>query len=157
MYEPTFAWPPGFSPNEARLYLRNELDMDAPRASVWAALVAAPQWTSWFPNATGVELPVGSETLGPEMRFKWTQTGVRLETVVVEFVPERRIAWRARSPLIDAYHTWDLSPSERGCLVITDETQNGIMPTLLGFAMKPRMLAIHDLWLRNLESRARTL
>jgi hypothetical protein len=129
--------------------------MEATPAAVWAALIAAPEWTAWFPNATGVELPPGTDTLGSEMHFTWTQTGVRLETVVAEFVPERRIAWRAKSPLIDAYHAWDLSPSERGCLVITDETQNGIMPTLFGFVLKSRMLAIHDRWLRNLEQRAR--
>jgi hypothetical protein len=38
--------------------------------------------------------------------------------------------------------------------VITDETQNGLMPTLVAPILKPRMLAVHDKWLESLERQA---
>lgn len=155
MHEPSFVWPPGFEPEHARLYLRNARDLEASLGAVWAALVAAPAWPNWYPNARAVKLPPGQTTLSEGTRFTWMQTGVALESVVVEFVPERRLAWSARSPFIQAYHTWDLAPSEKGCSVVTDETQRGMMPTLLGPFLRPKMLAVHDLWLEKLEERAR--
>ncbi|MBD5654154.1 MAG: hypothetical protein IAI50_03110, partial [Candidatus Eremiobacteraeota bacterium] len=84
MYEPDFAWPAGFRPYESRLYVRNRLDMDASVEAVWASLVAAPLWPTWFPNATAVALPAGRDILEASMKFSWSQSGVRLASDVRE-------------------------------------------------------------------------
>lgn len=156
-HEPNFTWPERFSPGEARLHVSNARDMAATVESVWSHLVAAPLWTSWFPSATGVKLPGGSDRLASGMRFTWSQAGVRLDAQVREFVACRRIAWLATSPWIQAYHTWDLAPSARGCSVVTDETQRGLMPLLFGWVLEPRMTSLHDTWLTRLETRARPI
>jgi hypothetical protein len=78
-------------------------------------------------------------------RFRWSQSGVALDSIVREYVPNQRLAWFASSGLVQAYHAWDLSSQGDVVRVITDESQHGIMPALLGPLLKPRMLAIHDL------------
>jgi len=151
MQEPIFAWPAGFAPGTARSYLRNERTIDAPPERVWATLVAAARWHDWFPNATRVRIEGDADALTAGARFRWSQTGVPLVSEVREFVPLRRLGWSARSPLIRAYHAWDIQPlADGGCHVITDETQNGVMPTLGGRFMHARMLRVHDLWLERL-------
>jgi uncharacterized protein YndB with AHSA1/START domain len=120
--------------------------MNATIQSVWASLIAAPLWTTWFPSATRVTLPEGHEHLELGLRFTWSQAGFFLHTKVREFTPFRRLSWIAKSPWIEAFHTWDLEPTVSGCSVVTDETQRGLMPSLFGFAVKPQMLALHDRW-----------
>jgi hypothetical protein len=143
--EPSFQWPEGFEPGSARLYIRNARTMSAPAEQIWSWLVAAPLWPSWFPNATKVSLPDGAPQLEMGTRFRWSQSGVALDSIVREYVPNQRLAWFASSGLVQAYHAWDLSSQGDVVRVITDESQHGIMPALLGPLLKPRMLAIHDL------------
>jgi hypothetical protein len=154
MNDPSFQWPERFEPSSARLYIRNTRSIAAPAERIWSWLVAAPLWPSWFPNATKVTLLDGATQLAMGTRFRWSQSGVALESVVREYVPNRRLAWFATSPLIQAYHAWDLGAHDDVVQMITDESQHGIMPALLGPILKPRMLAIHDLWLEKLDRQA---
>ena len=154
MDDPNFFWPSGFEPPVAKLYVRNERTMYAPLEAVWAWLIAAPRWTSWFPSATNIKLPAGATTLAAGMSFTWSQSGVALRTQIREFQPHKRIAWYAESPLIKAYHTWDLQGDGAVTRAITDETQNGLLPVLGKPILKPRMLAVHDDWLERLERQA---
>jgi hypothetical protein len=119
---------------------------------VWDRLVLAPQWPSLYQNASNVVLPGDAEELGPGMKFRWTQTGIPLDTEIREFEPGNRIAWFARSPWIQAYHAWDLQPDGDACIVVTDETQRGILPRLFRPLLEPRMRAIHDRWLECLDA-----
>jgi uncharacterized protein YndB with AHSA1/START domain len=153
MHDPDFIWPPGFEPREARLYIRNERLIDAPIENVWRWLIAAPLWPQWFRNATNVKLDSGT-ALSDGLHFRWSQSGVALDTIVREFVPPHRLAWFAKSPLIRAYHTWDLREVGGQTSVVTDETQHGIMPSILGFALRRQMLAVHDRWLAELANKA---
>jgi len=156
MTEPSFHWPHGFEPRSARLYLRNSRLIRAAPESIWSWLVRAPRWHSWFPNATNVEILDGGTELTMGTHFRWTQTGITLDSTVREYVAHRRLAWYASSPFIKAYHAWDMSPQADGVLVVTDETQRGVLPMLMGRILKPRMLSIHERWLEGLEEQATT-
>jgi len=127
--------------------------IDAPIENVWQWLIAAPLWPTWFRNAANVRLDSGN-LLSSDVRFRWSQTGVALDSTVQEFAPFERLAWFAKSPLVRAYHTWDLREIGGRTSVVTDETQQGIMPTLLGFALRGQMLKLHDLWLAELGKKA---
>jgi Polyketide cyclase / dehydrase and lipid transport len=152
MIEPSFRWPDGFRPEQAALYVRNVRRIEQPAVAVWDALVRAPHWPVWYRNASRVRLPNGAHELALGMRFRWTQTGIPLDCEIREFEPTARIAWFARSPLIQAYHAWDIQVDGDACLVVTDETQRGFLPRLFGPLLKPRMLTIHDRWLACLET-----
>jgi uncharacterized protein YndB with AHSA1/START domain len=119
---------------------------------VWAWLVRAPLWPSWYPNSSGVRIleQPGAAELALGTKFRWKTFGVRLEAVVEEFVPPERIAWTARAVGIDVYHAWLLEPSRDGCHVVTEETQHGWLAALSHRIMPRRMHKGHDLWLRRL-------
>jgi uncharacterized protein YndB with AHSA1/START domain len=138
MNEPSFQWPKGFEPRSARLYIRNTRTISAPVEQIWSWLVSASLWPSWFPNASNVSLLDSASQLEMSTRFRWSQSGVALDSVVREYIPNRRLAWFATSRLVQAYHAWDLNSQGSVVHVIADESQHGIMPTLLGPLLKPR-------------------
>jgi hypothetical protein len=43
--------PAGFSPDDADLFARNEIFINAPCVTVWQHLVEAPKWPLWYSNS----------------------------------------------------------------------------------------------------------
>ncbi len=150
---PDFRWPAGYDPAQAALYIRNTRRIGAAPEAIWAQLVAAPLWPQWYRFSKNVSLRDGGTELRAGSRFTWTTQGIRLETEVREFEPFRRLAWFATSPFVSAYHAWDLRPDGDTTVVVTDETQRGIMPALGSAIVRPMMLRAHDAWLAGLERR----
>lgn len=62
--------------------------------------------------------------------------------------------WDAHAFGLDVYHAWVLQPSNKGCHVLTEETQHGFIARLGGLFMPNRMYKYHQLWLEGLECQA---
>jgi hypothetical protein len=151
----TVQWPPHYAPSKAPVHVRNELDMNAPPDVVWAWLIRAQLWPTWYANSARVVFLDGpGPDLMPHTRFRWRTFGIGLESKVREFVPAERIAWDARALGVDAYHAWVISPMSRGSHVLTEETQYGWLARLGDFLMPWRMHRYHQLWLEQLRDRA---
>jgi hypothetical protein len=151
-------WPERFDPNRTAVHVRNELTMDAPCDSVWAWLVRAESWPSWYLNSSKVrflEGPPPDLKLGT--RFKWKTFGIGLVSTVLEFVPNERLAWDAKGPGVEAYHVWLLQRTDSGCRVVTEETQIGFMARLQNRFRPDRMHEQHQKWLEGLEAKARAV
>jgi hypothetical protein len=74
---------------------------------------------------------------------------------VLEFEPERLIAWNARGIGVEAYHVWVLTPLEDGSThVLTEETQTGWLAALGRRFMPDHLARRHKLWLELLSQRA---
>jgi uncharacterized protein YndB with AHSA1/START domain len=147
-------WPVRFHPDTAPIHVRNELEMAARPEKIWAALVRAPQWPDWYPNASGVKLLDGAETLSLGGRFRWTTFGTTIVSEVAEFEPHERIAWTGKTFGVDVYHAWLIRPSAHGASVLTEETQYGFLARLAAGVMPGRMHRFHQIWLERLEVRA---
>jgi len=133
------------------VYVRNELDMEAAPDVVWAWLIRAQLWPTWYSNSSRVVFIEGpSPDLTAHTRFRWKTFGISLESRVREFLPCERIAWDARGLGVDAYHAWVISSTSRGSHVITEETQHGWLARLGDFLMPRRMGKYHQLWLEQL-------
>jgi uncharacterized protein YndB with AHSA1/START domain len=154
MAVPEFSWPSGFSPDQARVHVHNELSMRAPLLAVWAALVEAADWQRWFSGARDVRLPDGARDLAPGMTFHWSTGGVPLESRVTQYEPGSRLAWTAESPLISAFHAWVMEGDSDSCQVVTEETQRGLLPSAFAPLVRRRMLRAHQAWLEALERHA---
>jgi len=148
-------WPPKFEPSRAPVSVGNHLDLAASREVAWAWLVRAELWPTWYPNAHEVRIAAGG---GPDLalgtRFRWRTFGVSLESRVEEFVPEARIAWRARGFGVEAYHAWLLEKTADGCHVLTEETQYGLLARLQQLFLPNRMHYYHQIWLERLAAQA---
>lgn len=148
-------WPPHYDPGRCPVHVRNELDLAAAPDQVWAWLVRAPLWPSWYSNSARLRILEGP---GPDLaqgtRFRWRTFGVTITSTVRECSPGERIAWDGRGIGVDVYHAWVLTPSVKGCHVLTEETQRGVLARLGALVMPDRMRKYHQLWLEALERQA---
>lgn len=122
-------WPKQYDPRVSAIYALNDIDVSAPAEIVWELLVDARNWSSYFPAEDQVELPAGESSLALGTSYRRVTVGFPMSLVVTECVLHRRLAW---STLVDgddtgssAYHGWVISPTDRGCHVLTEETQQG--------------------------------
>ncbi|BDP43817.1 hypothetical protein DAETH_37860 (plasmid) [Deinococcus aetherius] len=151
MSEPTrMVWPPGFDPRHAPVHTVNELFIPAPPGAVWAPLIHAALWPTWYANSRNVRLEGEGELLGPETRFRWTTFGVPVRTVVEEFGPPHRLAWRGEGLGARGYHAWTLLPVAGGTRVVTEEVQFGLVPRLGRGLLRAALLREHQRWLKGL-------
>lgn len=150
-------WPDHYQPRNCPVHVRNELDMAAAPKRVWAWLIRATLWPTWYVNSANVKIFEGTGLdLQKGTRFRWKTFGVTITSTVLEYVPRERIAWGAHAFGIDAYHAWVLQPSARGCQVVTEETQRGWLARLGKLFMPNRMYKFHQLWLEGLATKAHT-
>ncbi|NOX94442.1 MAG: SRPBCC domain-containing protein, partial [Alphaproteobacteria bacterium] len=147
-------WPEHFKPENCAVHVVNMLKMDAAPHAVWECLIHASAWPEWYPNAANVvvhDAPDGR--LFPGAKFRWKTFGVTIDTEVQEFVPNSRIAWSAKAFGLEVYHAWLITPQGEGCVVLTEETQNGFLARL-GHTLRPgQMHKFHQIWLENLRDR----
>jgi uncharacterized protein YndB with AHSA1/START domain len=147
-------WPEKYSPDRTKVHVRNQLEMRVPSEVVWAWLIRAGLWPTWYRNSKRVVIEGGEPDLRPGSKFRWTTFGVRLDSKVEEFVPGERLAWSARATGIDAYHAWLIENRPSGCYVLTEETQNGWLARLSN-VLRPRNMSMqHQNWLEGLQRKA---
>ncbi len=146
-------WPDRYAPANVAARVSNEITIAAPPAAVWAQLLRAQDWPSWYPNASHVEIGGGATALSPGARFTWRTFGVAVRSTVREFVPNERIAWDGAGVLLDVYHAWLIEPRPGGCWVLTEEHQNGLAARAQAVLMPKRMYRGHQLWLERLRAR----
>ena len=151
----TIDWPARYHPDRTPVHVRNEIVVEAPPERVWAWLVRATLWPTWYPNSRNVRLSAPSEhslQLGTE--FRWHTFGVGIRSRVLEFRPTERIAWAAFGLGVDAYHAWLIERVTDGTRILTEETQYrwGARANTLFFP--GRMHRFHQVWLEELGRRA---
>ena len=151
---PDFRWPPGYEPERSPLDVRNEIRIEAPPPVVWAWLVAAERWPSYYRNSARVRVEGGGD-LRPGVRFSWWTFGVRVSSRVREFEPPERLAWDAKEIGAAGYHAWLLLRDGDGTHVVTEETQHGPAMVVGRLAVAPLMRHFHQRWLEGLARAAR--
>jgi uncharacterized protein YndB with AHSA1/START domain len=147
-------WPERFRPDQVPVHVRNEIDIPAPPALVWAWLVRAPLWPTWYSNSSDVAIVGGGSELGAGTEYHWRTFSASLKSKVEEFVPPERLAWSARGAGVDVYHAWLITPTSSGCHVLTEESQRGALARLDHAARPRRMFEGHERWLQRLREKA---
>lgn len=107
-------WPSRYEPANCPVHVRNELAMASAPETVWAWLIRAQLWPTWYPNSANIAFLSGQPpdlTLGT--RFRWKTFGVTIESTVLEFLPYERLTWDAHGNGLDAYHAWLAHPKNK--------------------------------------------
>src|SRR5260370_38055115 len=98
-------WPPGLSIKWIEVFAHNEIEINAPCATVWNHLVQAQLWPQWCSFSGKVKIKDGSPILQMNTKFSWRGFDLPEDTIlfqyepepldskVVECVSERRIGW----------------------------------------------------------------
>ena len=100
----------------------------------------------------------GGSRLNAESKFRFKTLGFYLEPEIVTFEPHRMLVWSAKGPAgTSGSHAWYIEPRPRGCRVITEESQIGLLLYFLRTRTRDRLLTSHEEWLRSLKERAEAL
>jgi hypothetical protein len=108
-------WPKQYDPKTSAIYALNDIDVNAPLEVVWKLLVDAENWSSYFPPEDQVKILSGEPELA--LGTKWTRVTVG--------IPTRLIVTECDETGSSAYHGWVITPTENGCHVLSEETQQG--------------------------------
>lgn len=148
-------WPIGFNPAESKFYVENEIEIAASPETVWSILVAAESWPTWYEGAKEVRVTGPRKpNLSADARMVWETMGLKFDSEIKEFEPNRRLAWLSEKKSIQGYHIWIITPTENGCKVVTAEAQNGWL-TFFEKTFQPKKLhKLHDIWLVELKLKA---
>ena len=148
-------WPERYDPVRTPVHVRNEVDSSATSEAVWAWLVRASLWPSWYPNSKNVLIEGGAAAeLAMGRSFTWRTFGVAIRSTVLEFEPPYRIAWNAFGMGVEAYHAWLITPTSTGSHILTEESQYGWGARLSHWVFPNRMSRFHQLWLDRLSAYA---
>jgi hypothetical protein len=148
-------WPAGFDPAICPVHVRNELEISSSPGTVWAWLIRAQLWPTWYPNSANIVFLSGTPPdLALGTRFRWKTFGVTIESTVLEFVPYERLAWDAHGTGLEAYHAWLIQKTTEGCNVLTEEVQHGSLAQLSNAVRPKRMEQRHQIWLEGLRAKA---
>ncbi len=144
-------WPAGFEPENSRVYARNEIAIAAPADRVWRWLIRAARWPEWYSNSSNVRFLSGSPLdLALSIEFHWRTFGAGVTSKVTVFEPPRELGWDAHG-VLSAYHGWLIEPDGAGCRVITEETQNGLVPAIAWWYLRPMLIRGHQNWVESLK------
>jgi uncharacterized protein YndB with AHSA1/START domain len=148
-------WPMEYLPSESKFYVHNEIDIEATPEVVWEILIRAETWPEWYEGAENVKV-MNSENgmLNEGSIFTWKTMGLNFESQITEFQPPYRLSWESRKRSIQGYHAWLIIPTENGCKVITDESQNGWLTFFEKVFQPNKLKRLHDIWLMEIKNKA---
>jgi uncharacterized protein YndB with AHSA1/START domain len=135
----------------APVITRDETLIDAPAEVIWNIQTDIAAWPRWQPEVDAAQLD-GPLAVGSV--FRWETAGLRITSTIQELDPPRRIVWSGPAPGITAVHVWELTPTDHGVLVHTEESWQGeavrAQPETLQQALDASLRA----WLDNLKRAA---
>ena len=147
-------WPQGLEPRNVDVFVHNQGWIDAPPEIVWANLIDATKWPSWYANSADVRIEGGQSKLAKGVSFDWKTFGFSIRSTVDVFEPDREIGWGVDSPEFAVHHAWVLVPERGGTRVITEETQKGADAIKFRLEQPNAMYDGHDWWMSALKARS---
>ena len=127
---------------------RQDVDIDAPLSTVWAVQTNIPAWPTWRPTVTAAHF---DGTLSVGSVFKWEEGGLKITSTIQEIVPQRRIVWTGPAQGILAVHVWELTATERGVHVHTEESWSGKVVRANVTTLQPMLDGALQDWLARLK------
>jgi uncharacterized protein YndB with AHSA1/START domain len=148
-------WPYQYDPRRSAIYALNDVDVKAPPEVVWKLLVDAENWSSYFPVEDQVKILTGGPELALGTKYSRVTVGILMKLIVTEYVPRRRISW---STVVDgdetdssAFHGWVITPTDNGCHVLSEETQQGsFFLEEIGRKHPGALYSYHQEWIESL-------
>ncbi|MEM1032091.1 MAG: SRPBCC domain-containing protein [Myxococcota bacterium] len=153
-YPERVRWPAEYTPEESSFFVHNAIRVRAPAEDVWAELIEAEAWPTWYEGAKNVVVEGRGRRLERDAIFTWTTMDLDFVSTIREFEPPYRLAWESEKSIIQGYHAWLIIPTDDGCIVITDEAQKGFLTFFEKIFVPNKLRELHDVWLAHLKERA---
>jgi uncharacterized protein YndB with AHSA1/START domain len=146
-------WPANYQPANSSFYVHNQIEINAPAEAVWPILIDAQKWPAWYVGAKNVVI-IGDSLLTDTSVFLWETMGLKFQSAIKEFVPNKRLSWESEKKSIHGYHAWLIIPTPNGCRLITDEAQNGWLTFFEKIFQPKKLYKLHNVWLAEIKKKA---
>lgn len=114
-----------------------EITIPVPRDLAWSVLTDLTRWVDWNPDVTKMEV---KGPVAPGTRFNWKAGGAPIKSTIQEVDSTERIVWTGRTMGIRAIHAWTLRDAGSATQVVTEESFEGLLASLLARPLR-KMLA----------------
>lgn len=154
-YNEQINWPEGYGMNETEFYLHNKIEIEASPKIVWEILTNAEDWPNWYKgmkNVNVVDSDAGIIDGKVDMAFNTMNRDFNAR--VTEYEPYKRLSWETIHPKMMGIHAWLMIPTEKGTLVVTDESQYGKLARLQKVFVPNKLRKLHDVWLEEMKAKA---
>ena len=113
------------------------------------------EWSSYFPPEDQVKILTGETELELGTKYSRVTVGFPMSLIVTEYEPFSRLAWETTvdgdETGSSAYHGWVITPTNNGCHVLTEETQQGsLFLEELGHKHPGALYHYHQEWVEGL-------
>lgn len=126
---------------QAPVLCSKTIEINAPRQKVWTILSDINNWPNWNPAVKEAKL-LGPLAVGS--KFIW-KAGVNLTSELVVVEPDEIIAWTGKTMGINVIHIYKLTSKANKTIVVTEESAEGVLVTLLkGYMQKTFDQALND-------------
>ena len=133
------------------IVVRNEIVIHASAERVWKLLTDVGNWPSWYRACRWVRVE-STDSAGRPVSFRWKAHPVELRSMVVAAERPRTFAIIADARGIHAERTFTLRPTPDGLgtIVVSDETQVGLLARLGRVYLAPRLYAANQVMFEDL-------
>jgi hypothetical protein len=105
-----------------------EVQINADPLGVFSVLSAINEWPTWNPDVKSVSVQGPVE---PGTVFRWKSGPSSLTSTLRVVDPPHEIAWTGTTMGIKAIHVFRLASEDEGTLVRSEESWEGILPSIL--------------------------
>jgi len=154
-YNEQINWPAGYGMKETEFYLHNKIEIEASPEIIWDILTHAEKWPEWYEGMKNVKV-INSKSgiIDGKVEMSFNTMKRDFQAKVTEYEPYERLSWETIHPKMNGIHAWLIIPSEKGCLVVTDESQYGKLARLQKTFVPNKLRKLHDIWLEGLKTKA---
>ncbi len=145
-------WTDEYNPDKSKFFVHNEIEINASANIVWEFLIDALKWEEWYRGAKNVSYANLTDTiLESNSVFNWHTMGMKFQSSIKQYEPNNLLAWESKKKSVQAYTVWLIVPTEKGCKVIVDESQNGWLTSLEKIVQPNKLRKMHNVWLAELK------
>ena len=114
-----------------------EVEVEASPETIWDIIVAVDSWPDWNSDVKAAfiegDLAVGT-------RFSWKAGQLTIRSTVLQMERPHHLVWIVTTTGIKAVHLWQIEKRGEKALVRSEESWEGLLPSILRGTMK-RMLS----------------
>ncbi len=148
-------WPANYEPSESKFYVHTQIEINARPEVVWSYLIDALKWPFCYKGAKNVSLVNSNDAvLNSTSIFNWETMGLKFQSSIKQFEPNSFLAWESKKKSIQGFHVWLIVATDKGCKVITDESQNGWLTFFERTFQGKKLKRLHDVWLAELKKKS---
>lgn len=125
-----------------------EIIIHAKPEKVWEIMIDIDKWSDWNKNIREAKT-MGAPSVGST--FKWTNNGSKIASTIHTLERNSKLGWTGKNFAAKAIHNWYLTPTDDGTKVLTEESMESWIMSLMKKKMNNILAEDMTSWLEFLK------